>query len=225
MTSTVRFPNESAAYRAARDELLTAEAELRAQTERVAALRRQLPTGGAATDYAFTELVGGDERTVRLSELFGAHDTLFLYAFMYSPRMPEPCPLCTSFLDGLNAQAGHLTQNIAVAVAARSPIGRIRAFTDGRGWSALRLLSSAENTFHRDYHGETESGAQLPMANVFVRTDSGIHHTWGSELLYAGADQEGHDARHIDILWPLWNVLDLTPGGRGASWYPQLSYS
>ncbi len=24
------------------------------------------------------------------------------------------------------------------------------------------------------------------------------------------------------MLWPLWNVLDLTPEGRGKDWYPKL---
>jgi predicted dithiol-disulfide oxidoreductase (DUF899 family) len=23
---------------------------------------------------------------------------------------------------------------------------------------------------------------------------------------------------------PLWNILDLTPGGRGTDWYPKLDY-
>jgi predicted dithiol-disulfide oxidoreductase (DUF899 family) len=26
------------------------------------------------------------------------------------------------------------------------------------------------------------------------------------------------------MMWPLWNLLDLTPDGRGADWYPRLSY-
>ena len=43
---TVRFPNESDAYRAARDELLTAEIALKRQIEEVAAQRRRLPLGG-----------------------------------------------------------------------------------------------------------------------------------------------------------------------------------
>jgi predicted dithiol-disulfide oxidoreductase (DUF899 family) len=41
-----RFPGESTEDRAARDELLRAEADLRRQIEAVAALRRRLPLGG-----------------------------------------------------------------------------------------------------------------------------------------------------------------------------------
>jgi len=26
------------------------------------------------------------------------------------------------------------------------------------------------------------------------------------------------------MMWPLWNLLDLTPEGRGMGWYPRLNY-
>ena len=26
--------------------------------------------------------------------------------------------------------------------------------------------------------------------------------------------------RHADLTWPLWNLLDLTPEGRGTDWHP-----
>ena len=52
-------------------------------------------------------------------------------------------------------------------------------------------------------------------------TDSGLHHFWGSEVFFA--ELEGHP-RHLDQLWPLWNVLDLTPMGRGTDWFPALDY-
>ena len=34
----------------------------------------------------------------------------------------------------------------------------------------------------------------------------------------------GQDPRHVDMIWPLWNVFDYTPEGRGKDWYPRLSY-
>ncbi len=43
---TVRFPGESAQYRAARDGLLEQEIGLRRAMEAVAAARRELPPGG-----------------------------------------------------------------------------------------------------------------------------------------------------------------------------------
>ena len=55
MAEARRFPGESAAYRAARNQLLAEEAALRRQVEAVAAARRRLPLGGPlAMDYVFT---------------------------------------------------------------------------------------------------------------------------------------------------------------------------
>ncbi len=225
MSEGKRFPNEPPEYRASRDALLAAEIDLRRQVEKVAAQRRALSLGGRVKeDYVFTERVGGEEKSVKLSELFlPGKDTLFLYNFMYGPKAKHPCPMCTSFLDGLDGQFQHLTQRIAVVVVARSPITRILEFAASRKWSRLRLISSANNTYNADYFGEDAQGNQWPMANVFVRSDAMIHHFWGSEMLYADSTK-GEDTRHIDMLWPLWNVLDLTPGGRGADFYPKLSY-
>lgn len=220
-----RYPNESDTYRAARNRLLNAEAELRAKTEEVAALRRTLPLGGEAKDdYQFEEIgsQGGVEKT-RLHELFAdGQDSLLIYGFMYSPKMENACPMCTSFLDSLDRSAPHITQNMSLAIVARSPIERIVEHANSRGWSNLRLISSANNTFQHDYFAEDDQGGQNPMANVFVRRDGKIYHFWGSELFFR-ANPAGHP-RHIDALWPLWNALDWTPEGRPANWYPALSY-
>jgi predicted dithiol-disulfide oxidoreductase (DUF899 family) len=228
--STVRFPGESASYRAARDELLAAERDLRRRVEQVAQLRRKLPLGGELPeDYAFEEGTDGlaDSTgvvSVKLSDLFREGiDTLALYSFMYGPAMKQACPMCTSFLDSLNGAAPHARHRLNLAVVARSPIGRMREFAGARGWHNLRLLSSAGNTYNRDYHGETADGGQLPVFNVFVRRDGKIYHTYHTELLHA-PPEPGQNERHIDMMWPLWNLLDLTPEGRGADWYPRLTY-
>ena len=132
MIHLVRFPNESPEYRASRNKLLEAEMALRRQTEDVAAMRRALPAGGRIPqDYVFTE--GEDEKPVRLSELFGDKSVLFLYSYMYGPAMKQPCPSCTSILDGLDGQAPHIAQLVAIAAVARSPIGRFRAVAEERG--------------------------------------------------------------------------------------------
>ncbi|HKA38562.1 MAG TPA: DUF899 family protein [Burkholderiales bacterium] len=224
-----RFPGESGEYRAARDRLLREEMELRRSIEKVAASRRRLPPGGLVPqDYLFEEgsadLESQTVRQVRMSELFRSGWTsLVVYSFMYGPRMEVPCPMCTSMLDGLNGSAPHLAQRTNLVVVAKSPIHRIRAFARGRGWRNLRLLSSADNSYNRDYHGEDEKGAQWPMLNVFVKRDGVVRHFWASELLFAPADP-GQNPRHVDLAWPLWNVLDFTPEGRGKDWYPKLSY-
>jgi predicted dithiol-disulfide oxidoreductase (DUF899 family) len=215
----MEFPNESAAYRKARNKLLDAETALRKQVEQVAALRRKLPQGGRiAEDYEFDSAAG----PVRLSQLFERGDSLVAYSFMYGPQMEQACPMCTSILDGLDGSAPHIAQSTSLVVIAKSPLARIQEHARARGWSGLKLLSSAGNSYNRDYFGEDEKGQQWPMLNVFVRRDGKLRHFWGSELFYAKADKGMHP-RHVDLLWPLWNVLDLTPEGRG-DFYPKLQY-
>jgi len=220
MSDKPRFPNEPAGYRDARSLLLTAETELREKVEAVAALRRALPIGGKTPDdYAFSSATG----RVRMSELFERGDTLVVYSFMYGPNMDHACPICTSMLDSLDAQAPHIVQRTNLVVIARSPIARILEHAKLRGWSRLRLLSSADNSYNRDYSAETPDGSQLPMLNVFVRRDGAIHHTYATEMLFAPFGG-GRDSRHIDMIWPLWNLLDFTPEGRGTDWRPKLAY-
>ena len=224
-----RFPGESDAYRAARDDLLAAEIDLRRRVEEVAAMRRALPPGGPLKeDYVFEEgaadLSDQDTaRTVRFSELFApGKDTLFLYSFMYSPDMSEACPMCSAFLDGLHGQVIHLEPRINIAIVAKHSLEKIHEHAASRGWDRFRLLSSADNTYNRDYFGETDSG-QTTMANVFLHNGDEIRHFWGTEMSFADSI-EGGNMRHLDLAWAMWNVLDMTPGGRGEDFYPALSY-
>jgi predicted dithiol-disulfide oxidoreductase (DUF899 family) len=218
-----RLPGESAAYRAARDELTAAEHDLTAAIEKVAAMRRALPPGGLVPeDYVFTE--GPDdlerdlpERQVPLSELFGGHDTLVLYSFMYGPLMEQACSMCTSLVDGLNGSAPDIARQVSLAVVASSPLARIRGYARDRGWDQLRLLSSAGTRYNRDYLAEAAGGEQRSVLNVFSRREGGIRHFYATEK---GPTGPGQDDRHVDLVWPLWNVLDLTPGGRPPSWRP-----
>lgn len=224
------FPGETPQYREARDKLLQAEMALRRQLEDVAALRRQLPLGGAVLeDYVFEEGAAdvNDTQTVksvRLSELFAPDkNTLVVYSYMFGPNMKAPCTSCTSILDGLNGTAPHVRQRVNFVVVAKSPIQRIREVARNRDWANLRILSSHSNTYNHDYHGENEKGDQLPSLNVFTRRDGKIYHFYNTELLFA-PPEKGMDGRHVDLIWPLWNLLDLTPEGRGIDWYPKLSY-
>jgi predicted dithiol-disulfide oxidoreductase (DUF899 family) len=226
---SIAFPGESPEYRTARNRLLQQEVELRRATEAVAAARRELPSGGAVPqDYVFQEAgPGGTPIDVRLSELFvRGKDTLAIYSFMFPRALDDerPCPSCTSMLDALDGATEHITQRVNFAVVAKAPLQRILAHAQKRGWRRRRLLSSASNTYNRDYFGETAEGAQMPMLNVFRRDGEAIRHFWGSELLYAPTEP-GQDQRHTDSIDPQWNLFDFTPEGRGTDWYPELSYS
>lgn len=222
---SITFPGESTTYRKARERLLEREIDLRRATAAAAAARRELPPGGIVPEDYLFETVGPGERTatVRLSELFApGKETLLIYNFMYGPDMEHACPGCTHLLDQLDGTARHVSQQVNLAVVAKSPASRILAFANERGWRHLRLLSSAANTYNRDYLGETADG-QMPMLNVFRREDGAVRHAWGSELLYA-PPEPGQDPRHLDSLDPVWNLLDFTPDGRGTDWQPQLRY-
>jgi predicted dithiol-disulfide oxidoreductase (DUF899 family) len=240
----VRFPGESADYRAARDRLLRQEVELRRAMESVAVARRALPPGGLVPqDYVFQGAdEGGEPTEVRLSELFSpGHDALVIYHYMF-PRDPDddragpasgesaslslgdgPCPSCTALLDQLDGAVEHVAPHVDFAVVARAPLPHLLTFAAERGWRRLRLLSCAGTTFSRDYHAETPDGRPSPMLNVFRRDAGGIRHFWGSELFYEPTEP-GQDPRHVATLEPVWNMFDLTPHGRGTDWDEQLHY-
>jgi predicted dithiol-disulfide oxidoreductase (DUF899 family) len=223
------FPNESVGYREARNQLLQQEIELRRITESVAAARRGLPSGGAVPDDYLFEGAGPDgfPVPVRLSDLFEeGKDTLFTYNMMF-PRAPGedlPCPSCTQFLDSFDGVVEHARQRINVVIVVKAALPRALEHARARGWRHLRIVSSAHNTFNRDYHGESlDDGQQQPMLNVFRRGDDIIRHLWGSELFFEPPDP-GQDSRHGDTIDPLWNLFDFTPEGRGTDWYPDLNY-
>jgi predicted dithiol-disulfide oxidoreductase (DUF899 family) len=237
---TLSFPNESDAYRAARNDLLEAEIALRAQIEAVAAQRRALPPGGTVPqDYVF-ERIGANRmpERVRMSELFGEHDTLILYSFMYGPEKDEPCTGCTNLIDNLDGAGRHIGQRAALWIVAKSPLARLVAWAGERGWDHLNFCSTAGNAYDADYHGDTSrlspamrKAFDVPdgedwdetIYNVFRKEKDGtIRHFWASELSFMPA-APGQDHRSGDFANGLWNLLDITPEGRG-DFFPKLAY-
>jgi predicted dithiol-disulfide oxidoreductase (DUF899 family) len=212
--------NESAEYLTKREELRLAEIELRNQRERVAALRRELPPGAVVQDYEFIE---GDApaNKVRLSELFTAPDrSLVIYHLMFGKQQSVPCPMCTAWIDGFNGVAHHLAQNIDFAVVAAADPAALRTHARNRGWNKLRLLSAGDNTFKYDLGSEDAEGHQDSTISVFTRdSDGALRHFYSGHPWLAEDIKE----RGIDELIPVWNVLDLTPQGRGT-WYASLDY-
>jgi len=240
---SVNFPRESPEYRVARNRLLEQEIELRRMMETVALARRKLPPGGEIPqDYIFQELrPDGRRADVRMSELFApGKDSLLIYTFMF-PRYPDderpgpasaelkdlplartPCPSCTALLDQLDAAMRHAGDIVNLVAAAEASVDHLVQFAKERGWRTLRLLSTAGNSYRKDYNADYE-GNGMPMLNVFHRDGDAIRHFWGSELFWAETDP-GQDPRHVGTLEPLWNLFDLTPEGRPEGWDEQLSY-
>lgn len=238
LNPTARFPGETEEYRKARNELLDAEEELHRHREQVAAQRSMLPPGGMIPeDYVFEDASDGGE--VRMSELFKeGRDSLVIYSMMF-PRWPEdmraaapcgktaelpileqPCPSCTSLVDGLAGVAVHLAERTNLVIIAKAAPERLRDFARERGWDHLRLLSSRRNTYNRDYHAEDEKGVQISVLNVFARLDDGVHHHWASELAFRRGDTSP-----LEPIWPIFGILELTrEGGGDRAAYPNLQY-
>src|SRR5437764_5295246 len=221
------LPNESEEYLAKREELRLAEIELMRQRERVAELRRRLPKGATVQDYEFLEgpasLNNGEEPVtrVRMSELFTEPDrSLVIYHLMFGKKQTNPCPMCTAWIDAFNGVAHHLAQNIDFAIVAAADPSTLRAHARNRGWDRLRLLSAGESTFKYDLGSEDREGHQDSTISVFTRESDGtLRH------FYSGHPWLGEDIkeRGIDELNPIWNILDLTPQGRGK-FYASLDY-
>jgi predicted dithiol-disulfide oxidoreductase (DUF899 family) len=219
--------NEPAEYIERREALRLAEIEEMQQRERVAELRRQLPKGAPLQDYVFLEgpagLPAGDEpvRAVRLSQLFSAPGrTLVIYHLMYGKKQTEPCPMCTMWIDGYNGVARHLAQNVDFAIAAAADPPALRAYARLRGWDNLRLLSCGDSTFKYDMGSEDGDGAPDSTLSVFSRDPDGtVRHFYTCHPHMA----DDINQRGIDLLTPVYNLLDLTPAGRG-DWYAGLDY-
>jgi len=211
-------------YIAARMDLAKAERALRDQVEAVAAARRSLPKGTVVDDYVLTEGpadLGTDEpvHDVRLSTVFGQRDTLFVYHLMFHPDDAEACPMCSMWVDGFHGVAHHLAQRTAFVVIGKAPLGKLRGWARQRGWDGLRILSSHGTTFNADMNAEHPTGDQRPMASVFVKDGGQIRHFYTLPANFLDDTERG-----IDLLSPVWNILDLLPDGRG-DWYAENSYA
>jgi predicted dithiol-disulfide oxidoreductase (DUF899 family) len=216
--SRVRFPNESEEYRQARTALLAEEIELRRHIERVAVQRRALPPGGEVTrEYRFE----GEHGPASFADLFGDKQTLVAYSYMYGPQRQRPCPMCTALMSAWDGEAPDIEQRLAFAMVARSPIERLIAFKQERGWKSLKLYSDPSGDYTRDYVSAEDE--DIPAFNVFTRRDGNIRHFWSGEMGFETADP-GQDPRGAPDLMPLWTILDATPEGRDPDWYPKLAY-
>src|SRR5690349_3670884 len=243
------LPNESAEYLAKREEVRLAEIELMRARERVAELRRVLPKGAKLQDYEFLDctlpdgrvsdtsstlpdgrvsdgaasLTEGNEQVnrVRLSELFTASDrSLVIYHFMFGKKQTTACPMCTAWIDGYNGIAHHIAQTTDFAIVAAADPATLRAYARERGWGRLRLLSAGDNTFKYDLGSEDREGNQDSQISVFTKESNGtLRHFYSG---HPWLDPEIKE-RGIDELSPIWNILDLTPQGRGK-FYTSLDY-
>ena len=205
--SELRYPNETKEYRDARDSLLKDEEELVQRVKAVAEKRRTLPIGGELKeDYVFQWANDGRVgNPVRFSELFGDKNTLLLYSFMYGPNWDNPCPSCTSLVDGFDRTWYQVSRDAAFVAIAKAQAEKINAWAKQRGWSQIQLVSGFESPYQADYKCQGDSDdMQMPVMHVFKKQDGKIFHFWGTET----------SMNHLDTVWAYWNLMDYTPAGR-----------
>jgi predicted dithiol-disulfide oxidoreductase (DUF899 family) len=152
-------------------------------------------------DYEFKT----PEGTVRLSELFGAHEDL-----MVVHNMGTSCPGCTLWADGYNGLHHHVITRTAFVVSSPDTPAVQQKFADSRGWK-FRMVSHVGSTFAADMGYRSDQGGWRPGISVFRRS--------GAKIL-----------RVSDAAWSpgddfciLWHFFDLLPAG-AAGWSPKLSY-
>lgn len=196
----------SAQYRDERAALLDEERALLDRIERVAQRRRALPAGPRIEDAALT---GADGSETTLGALFGSSNVLLAYNMMYAPGDEAPCPMCARWVDGFNALADRVHDVVPFVVLSRAAPAKLARLAQARGW-ALPLYS-APSSFGRDIGAEDAEGDQQPIVSVFRRSPDGAITLWYSQ----SAQLPDEELRGIDLLNPLWHLLDLLPNGRG----------
>jgi len=162
-----------------------------------------------------------DGSDVILADLFGEHETLIIYSYMFGPQREAPCPMCTSLMGGLDHKIADIRQRVAIAFAARSPIERLTDARTSRGWNDLPVYNDKSGDYTRAYVSAEDT--DMPAYNVFSRRDGVIRHFWSDEITGDMADP-GQDPRGAVEMDPLWLVLDTSPDGRGTDWHPHLTY-
>lgn len=219
--ATSRFPGESEEYRAAQRALLAEEIEFRRHMTRLGAQRRALPPGPViGTDYRFRDEQGAE---VGLRDLFGTHDALVTYFWMYGPERERPCPMCTNWLGAVNGNAADIKQRVALKILGRSSVERQFAFAQERGWRDLDFVQTIGDDYARDLGLINADGSENPALVVYRRDGDEVRLFWSSEMSGDMADP-GQDPRDAPDIAALWSILDLTPAGRGTDWYPKLRY-
>lgn len=220
----IAFPGATDEYIAARKALLAEEIELRRHGTRVAAQRQSLPPGPVIEkDYRFHDMNGVEHGLASLADLFGAHDTLVTYFWMYGPERERPCPMCTNWLGSANGNAQDIRQRVALKIIGRSPVERQVNFATERGWRNLEFVQTDGDDYANDLGLLRDDGFENPGLHVYQKKGDEIRLFWSSGMQMELADP-GQDPRDYPDIASLWNILDLTPAGRGVEWYPRLTY-
>lgn len=175
-----------------RREILELRKTLKAEQQKAAAEEVE--------DYVFQSGNG----PVKLSELFGDKDTLFVIH-----NMGAGCPYCTLWADGFNGVLPHLEDRAAFVVSSPDSPENQKTFAEGRGWK-FRMVSHRDSSFAEDMGYKSKEGFE-PGVSVFKLKDGKPVRV--SDTSFAPGD---------DFCF-VWHLFDLIPEGP-AGWQPRYSY-
>jgi predicted dithiol-disulfide oxidoreductase (DUF899 family) len=201
-----------------RKALLAHEKELTHLRDQIARERRALPWVRIDKPYVFD----APEGTRSLADLFEGRHQLLVQHFMFGPQWEQGCPSCSFMADHSDGMRVHLAHRDTTLVAvSRAPLGDIERFRRRMGWQ-FKWVSSFGSDFNHDFHvsftpEERAKGAvyynygmvnfpaeEAPGVSVFYKDDAGtIFHTYSTF------------GRGVEVMMGTYNMLDLTPKGRG----------
>ena len=203
-----------------RVDLLAKEKELIRLKDALSKERRELPVVRVEKDYVFE----GPTGHVPLAALFGTHQQLIVYHFMFDPDWNEGCAHCSHCADNFQGAIVHLAaRNTAFSAVSRAPFAKIENFRQRMNWS-FPWYSSFESDFNYDFqvtldktngyaeHNYRDCGdeeGENSGVSVFFREDDNVYHTYSTY------------ARGLDALLNTYNYLDLTKLGRQEGKSPE----
>jgi len=220
---------------AARKALLAKEKEFTRARDALNAERRKLPMVRIDKDYVFE----GPNGKAGLRDLFDGRRQLIVYHFMLDADAPPPgksgapweegCPGCSYFADNIPHLSHLHARDTSLVMVSRAPLAKIAPFKRRMGWT-VPWYSSFGSDFNYDFHvtldeakGSTEwnyqsakalqqagkipsTKGELPGISVFLREGDEIFHSYSTY------------GRGLDALIGTYQLLDLTPFGRGEGW-------
>jgi predicted dithiol-disulfide oxidoreductase (DUF899 family) len=155
----------------------------------------------AVDDYTFQ----GADGPVRLSELFGDNDHLFVIH-----NMGRSCPYCTLWADGFNGITHHLQSRAGFVVTSPDSPAEQQAFAVSRDWQ-FPMVSHAGGSFAADM-GYTSDHGYEPGVSVFRRD--------GDQIVRISDTSFGPD----DDFCSMWHFLTLLSEGV-KDWTPKNTYA
>lgn len=154
--------------------------------------RGKKPSPQVITDHT---LYDNSDKEVRLSQLFGQHNTLIILH-----NMGKQCPNCALWGDEFNGMLKHLKKQTSFCIVGPDAPAIQRQYVKERGWTA-GLFSAKGTSFIKDLGFEGEDGAATPGVSILSKGNDG-------EITIVQQCQVDRDGRAPSVLEVLW----MTPG-------------